>query len=122
FQDTFMAALRAYDRFDSANPRAWIFAIARNKAMDHHRARARQPAPNGDLPDVAAPEAGRPDEVVWAAVRALPERQRAAVALRFVSDLRYREIAAAMGSTEEAARRNVHEALKKLRVALEELR
>ena len=37
------------------------------------------------------------------------------LALRFACDLRYREVAAAMDSTEEAARRNVHEGLRKLR-------
>ena len=45
----------------------------------------------------------------------LPDKQRAAVALRFAADLRYREVAAAMETTEEAARRNVHEGLRKLR-------
>ena len=45
----------------------------------------------------------------------LPDKQRAAVALRFAADLRYREVAAAMQTTEEAARRNVHEGLRKLR-------
>ena len=37
------------------------------------------------------------------------------MALRFAADLRYREMAAAMDTSEEAARRSVHEGLKKLR-------
>jgi RNA polymerase sigma factor (sigma-70 family) len=60
------------------------------------------------------PPAGR-DEALWQAVAELPERQRAAVALRYVGDLPHRDIAQAMGCSEEAARRSLHEGLAKLR-------
>jgi RNA polymerase sigma factor (sigma-70 family) len=115
FQETFMAALRSYDSLDGANPRAWVMTIARNKAIDHHRARARRPVPKADLPDVPAPAPPAGDPELWAAVAELPDKQRAAVALRFAADLRYRDVAAAMETSEEAARRNVHEGLRKLR-------
>jgi RNA polymerase sigma factor (sigma-70 family) len=116
FQETFMAALRNYESMNGANPRAWVMTIARNKAIDHHRARARRAIPKGDdLPEVAARAAPEPDPELWAEVGALPEKQRTAVALRFAADLRYREVAAAMDTSEEAARRNVHEGLRKLR-------
>jgi RNA polymerase sigma factor (sigma-70 family) len=52
---------------------------------------------------------------LWDQVRALPPKQRTAVALRYVFDAPYAEIASAMGTSEEAARRNVHEGLKRLR-------
>ena len=44
--------------------------------------------------------------------------------LRFALDLRYREVGEAMGTSEEAARRSVHEGLKSLRKsdAIEEVR
>ncbi len=116
FQETFMAALRSYERLDGQNPRAWVMTIARNKAIDHHRAAGRRPVPKGeDLPDVPAPERAAPDPELWGVVARLPDRQREAVGLRFAADLRYREIALAMDTSEEAARRNVHEGLKKLR-------
>ena len=115
FQETFMAALRNYESLDGANPRAWVMTIARNKAIDHHRGRARRAVPKADLPEVAAPEPPEREPELWAAVAELPDKQRAAVALRFAADLRYREVAAAMEITEEAARRNVHEGLRKLR-------
>ena len=38
-QETFIAALRAYDRFDGEDPRAWVLTIARRKAIDSRRAR-----------------------------------------------------------------------------------
>ena len=53
---------------------------------------------------------------------ALPARQRAAVVLRFAVDLRYREVGEALGTSEEAARQNVHEALKKLRTNARDLK
>ncbi|MDQ3571394.1 MAG: RNA polymerase sigma factor [Actinomycetota bacterium] len=115
FQETFMSALRSYESLDGANPRAWVLRIARNKAIDHHRGRARRPVPRGDLPEVPAPSESQPNPDVWEAVAALPDKQRAAVALRFASDLRFREVGMAMGISEEAARRNVHEGLRKLR-------
>ena len=110
-----MAALRRYESLDGANPRAWILTIARRKAIDHHRALVRRREADAEVPEVAAPAAPERDDELWRAVAELPERQRAAVALRFACDLRYREIAEAMDSTEAAARRNVHEGLRKLR-------
>jgi RNA polymerase sigma factor (sigma-70 family) len=120
FQDTYLAALRAYPKADPRNLRAWIFTIARRKAIDHHRARRRRPEPVGEVERRAAAETRDARDApmngeVWALVAALPAKQRAAVALRFVSDLRYREIGVALGVSEAAARRRVHDGLKSLR-------
>ena len=99
------------------NPRAWVLTIAHRKALDHFRARKRRAVPVGDdLPDVAAPPDPEPrDDGVWARVDALPPKQRGAVLLRFAGDLSHREVAAALGVSEEAARRNAFEGLRKLR-------
>ena len=44
FQETMLSALRAYPRLgDASNLRGWLFTIARRKAIDAHRARARRP-------------------------------------------------------------------------------
>ncbi|MFN8113938.1 MAG: sigma-70 family RNA polymerase sigma factor [Solirubrobacterales bacterium] len=118
-QETMLAALRAYPGFDGRNPRAWLLAIARRKAIDEHRARARRP---GELaePDAiatAAADADGRDPELWGRVAALPPKQRAAVVLRFALDLRYREVGVALDCSEEAARRSVHEAVRTLRSA-----
>ena len=55
------------------------------------------------------------DESLWHAVGELPPRQRSAVLLRYAADLPHREIATAIGCSEEAARRSLHEGLQKLR-------
>ncbi len=52
---------------------------------------------------------------MWERVRALPDKQRTALALRYLADAGYEEIAAVMSTSQDAARRNVHEALKRLR-------
>jgi RNA polymerase sigma factor (sigma-70 family) len=120
FQETFLAALRGYPRLDDArNLRGWLLTIAHRKAIDHHRANGRRPVPVAEPAEVAAPEAmPEPDEGIWAAVGALPPKQRAAVALRYGSDLPHGEIAAALGCSPEAARRSLHEGLKRLRKEL----
>ena len=123
FQETFLAALRAYPRLrHGENLRAWVFAIATRKAIDAGRARSRRPDPVPDVAEVAEVIALRSEDSdplmqgpVWQAIRALPARQRVALIHRILLDRPYAELAAAMGSTVEAARANVYQALRKLR-------
>ena len=116
FQETVIAALRAYPRLRHAdNLRGWLLTIAHRKALDHHRARARRAIPAEDVePGSTAPAEPR-DEGLWTAVHDLPPKQRGAVLLRFVGDLSHREIAKALDSSEEAARRALADGLAKLR-------
>ncbi len=122
FQETFISALRAYPRLRrDSNLRAWVLTIAHRKALDVHRARKRRALPVAE-PEVLEPTAAAAqparDEALWEAVGALPPRQRSAVVLRYVGDLPHRDIAAAIGCSEEAARRSLHEGLAKLRKAV----
>ena len=119
YQETWLAALRAYPRLrDASNLRSWILTVAHHKAIDHVRARRRQAVPVAEVPEqaAAAPAPAERDQELWVRVRELPSKQRAAIALRFVADAPYAEISSVMGTSEEAARRNVHEALKRLRL------
>ncbi len=119
FQETFLAALRTYPKLESSeNLRGWLLTIAHRKAIDHHRAKGRRPLPVAEPPEPAVEDPGPPDNGLWNAVGALPPKQRAAVALRFGSDLPHAEIAAALGCSPEAARRSLHEGLKRLRKEL----
>ncbi|HEX4010171.1 MAG TPA: RNA polymerase sigma factor [Solirubrobacteraceae bacterium] len=120
YQETWLAALRAYPELrQAANLKGWLFTIAHRKAIDHARSRARRATPVAEPADLPlAPVADAPvtpEGDLWAAVAALPDKQRTAVALRFIGDSAYAEIAVAMETSEEAARRNVHEGLTRLR-------
>ena len=120
YQETWLAALRAYPGLrDASNLRSWVLTIAHHKVIDHARSRARRPVPVPE-PDAGATDGPEPtapalDGDVWSTVAQLPDKQRTALALRFVADAPYAEIASVMATSEEAARRNVHEGLKRLR-------
>jgi RNA polymerase sigma factor (sigma-70 family) len=93
-----------------------LFWIAARRAVDSHWARARAPEP------IAAPEpppvestSALGDDGIWQLVRSLPGKQRTAVTLRYLADLSHREIAEVMETSEDAARRNVFEGLRRLR-------
>ncbi len=119
FQETFLAALRSYDRRRAgASGVAWVMTIAHNKAMDHHRGSARRAVPVEDVPEVPIEDEEPDAGCHWERVRALPPKQRAALTLRYGADLSHAEVARALGCSEEAARRSAHEGLKALRLEL----
>ncbi len=116
-QETYMSALRAYPKLTSSEHlRAWLYTIAQRKATDVVRRRARRPTSelDGHEPE-PAPTPEPADDGLWARVRSLPAKQRAAIVHRFVLDLAYAEIGDRMGTSEEAARQNVRAALMRLR-------
>src|SRR5256885_15354287 len=78
-QETLIAALRAYPRLrDGSNVRAWLFTIARNKAMDEHRARVRRPVPVPEAdPSGSGAGADEPGGGLLAPVRAPAPQQSA---------------------------------------------
>ena len=120
FQETFIAALRAYPRLRAdSNLKAWVLTIAHRKALDVHRRRATGALPVAEIAEASDGEGSSPtearDETLWGAVHELPARQRSAILLRYVADLPHRDIATAIGCSEEAARRSLHEGLNKLR-------
>jgi RNA polymerase sigma factor (sigma-70 family) len=123
WSETFLAALQAYPRLrPDSNLRGWLVTIAHRKAIDVLRDRARAPLPvsTDNLPE-PAPEpgpAGAPVEAdprLWAALRALPFKQRGAVAYHHLAGLPYAEVGALLESSEEAARRSAADGLARLR-------
>ncbi|MCI3223161.1 RNA polymerase sigma factor [Streptomyces sp. NP-1717] len=121
WSETFLAAMRAYpDLPDDANVEAWLVTIAHRKAIDLTRAGRRHAVPVADLPErpstVGLP--GGTDHDLWRAVRALPGKQRQAVAYHHFAGLPYREVAEIVGGTPEAARRAASDGIKALRTTL----
>jgi RNA polymerase sigma factor (sigma-70 family) len=119
WSETFLTALEAYPRLRStSNVRGWLVTIAHRKAIDVLRARARAPRPAADVPDSPAPPAPsvvERDPELWAALRALPFKQRGAVAYHHLAGLPYAEVGVLLESSEEAARRSASDGLANLR-------
>lgn len=117
YQDTFLAAFRAWPPPRQDHERAWLYRIATNKAID--RERRRRPTVSVEDLRLAAPDRDGVTLLDLAsAIRVLPAGQRAAFVLRTVEGRPYREVATALECTEEAARARVSDAMKKVRAAL----
>jgi RNA polymerase sigma factor (sigma-70 family) len=120
WSETFLSALQAYPGLrPGSNVEAWLVTIAHRKAIDQVRTRARHAIPAGDLPERPGtdgiPEASDLD--LWAAVKALPLKQRECVAYHYLAGLTYQEIAQIVGGTAEAARRAAADGIAALRKA-----
>jgi len=118
WSETFLAALQAYPRLpEASNVRGWLVTIAHNKAVDRIRANSRAPVPTDVDEERAAPDT-RPvetDDALWAALRALPPKQRKAVAYHHLGDLPYAEVAELLGTSVAAARRSAADGIAALR-------
>lgn len=115
WSETFLAALRAWpDLPADAHVEAWLVTIAHRKAIDLTRAAARRALPVAELPERGV-DASHPDLDLEAAVRALPDKQRLAVAYHHLAGLPYAEVAELLGGTEAAARRAAADGIASLR-------
>jgi RNA polymerase sigma factor (sigma-70 family) len=114
FQETFLRALRAYDRLQHGRHlRAWIFTIAARVAIDVSRTK-RQDAGLGE--DELGVEDSRPAYLELEHLAdELPPAERAAVVLRYGYDLPYSDIGEALGSSADAARQAASSGIRRLR-------
>lgn len=113
FQETFLRALRAYPTLEHGRHlRAWALTIARNVALDVLR---RDRATSAELPDLESVDEPLPYEELRRLTADLPEKERAAVYLRYGYDLSYEDIGAALGSSPEAARQAASSGVRRLR-------
>ena len=129
FQETWLRAYRAYPRLEpESDVRPWLYAIAtnlcRNRARDTTRRARVIVADDEEYP--AADRIGKVHRSLsendsYAVVRMreliseLPAKQREALHLRYFAGLDYTEIAAAMDCSQQGARANVSQAMKKLK-------
>jgi RNA polymerase sigma factor (sigma-70 family) len=116
WSETFLAALRAYPALPAdANVEAWLVTIASRKAIDALRAEARRPRPVAEPPEPPTTPVDDADDELWSGWRALPDKQRQAVALHHVAGLPYAEVAERLGGTPAAARRAAADGIAALR-------
>jgi RNA polymerase sigma factor (sigma-70 family) len=125
FQETWLRAYRAYPRLEpESDVRPWLYAIAsnlcRNRARDGAR-RSRVIVPDTKESTAANAIGSLHENEGYAAVHIremisdLPTKQRQALHLRYFAGLDYAEMATAMDCSEESARANVSQAMKKLK-------
>lgn len=130
-QDVFGRAFMGLAGFRAeASSRTWLLKIARNRCIDHLRARQREPwggvDPDAELePDALPDDEPMPHDLldrrgeVEAALDSLAEGDRALIVLRFRNGLDYSELAMAFGLKEGTVRMRVSRALARMRHALE---
>ena len=123
----FERAYRKRSRFDPrrGTPRAWLFGIARNAALDELRRRRR----HTELVDEPLDESAAPDEraevglrraALRAALAELSPRERELIALKFFAGLSNAEIADVLDVSETNAGTRLHRTIQKLRRACDE--
>ena len=114
WQETFLRALRAYDRLQHGRHlRAWVFTIATNVAMDELRVKQRV-VPQADVETAKELQRDAFRDLEHLTGN-LPPTERAAVVLRYGYDLPYAQIADALGSSEDAARAAASSGVRRLR-------
>ncbi len=112
FQETFLRALRAYDRLEHGEHlRAWVLTIASRVAIDVHR----RTKPTTEVPDIAHEDTRPPYEDLGELTDGLPPKERAAVVLRYGYDLTYEQIAVVLDSSPDAARQAASTGVRRLR-------
>jgi RNA polymerase sigma factor (sigma-70 family) len=126
--DTFERALRGRGRFDPrrGSEKNWLYAIAVNLVRDQAR---RQRVEINALERVGARESRHFDDGALGGVEdrdqlgrallKLSDEEREAIALRFGSDLKLREVARVLGEKEGAVEKRISRALEKMRRELQ---
>jgi RNA polymerase sigma-70 factor (ECF subfamily) len=122
-QEVFLRAYRAFGRLRAdSNYRAWLYKIATNCAYTAMK-RANREVDVEDLDRLASSD-GHPErqviegeavERLQRLIDRLPPKQQAAVVMRYLQELSYAEIAQALDCSEDSARANVYQGIRRLR-------
>ena len=121
-QYAFARAYRDWRRVSEMDrPVGWVYVVAVNRGRRElgRTQPAQELAWEPELPDPAAAVATA--LTIRAALEALTTRQRAAVVLRYGSDLSLAEIASAMNCALGTVKATLHQALRRLRIELDEV-
>lgn len=126
---TFLAALQGLPRYKHrGNFAAWLFSIARNKSIDYYRKETRQRnIEEGSLNSMDSKwiqERMKTDHTLDLSrlIKSLPEEEQELLRLRFVAQMRFREIASLIGKNESAVKKSIYRLLARLQSQLEDYR
>lgn len=117
--EAFLRLWQHRDRLgEHANEKAWLMRVAINLAVDHRRSlltALRHRQPETPMPDPATAAIDHLErEEMRRALRRLPRRDRAVLALRFEQGLSFPEIGQIVGRPEPTVKTWVHRALDRL--------
>lgn len=116
------AYTKAYEKWDRVSrmdsPRQWVITVAINRLKRSWRRRALERARTGHAPDTV-PEVEGVDIALWRLVSQLPDRQREAVVLRYIGDLREADVAKHLGLSPGGASALLSKARRRLRDQIE---
>jgi len=123
---TFLSVIEALPRYKHRGHfTAWIFQVARSKAMDFFRRDHSKVQKEVDRSGIVFDETldkviqGQTVETLRLMIQLLDEEERELLRLRFVIDLSYVEIAALLGRKEDAVRKSVNRIIERLYVRME---
>jgi RNA polymerase sigma-70 factor (ECF subfamily) len=125
-QATFVSAYTHLAQFRrAASFRTWLYGILLNQCRSgRRRVRVRREVALDEVPESALADHGGETEhaderaALERLIGRLPPRQRSVLSLRIFADLPFKDIAAAEGITENAAKVNYHHAITRLRAWL----
>jgi RNA polymerase sigma-70 factor (ECF subfamily) len=118
-QDVFLRVSRAaVPQVPDGELRAWLFRIARNLALDHHRRHRHEPLAIRPALDPARASSQEVDAAVHEALASLPDLDRDVFLMREMAGLGYDEIAKACELTPDAVRSRIHRTRLQLRSRL----
>lgn len=118
-QEALLRAYRAWPHVEHLDrPGAWVRRVLVNLVIDGQRRRGRERRALGRIRDEPTVPADPESDRFWAAVRTLPERQRAAVALYYVDDLSVADVATVLGIAEGTVKASLAKARANLAATL----
>jgi len=130
-QDAFVYALKNLGRYDERRSAfsTWLYTITLSRCRNKRRRKWLSLAPLDLLANVGPPHGDRLVETMlerrgvraqlWQALQALPPRLREAVVLRYLAEMRYKEIGETVGCNPKTAESRVRQGLQALRAALQ---
>ena len=123
---TFLTALEKLPRYrERGHFKAWLFTIARNKAMDHFRKKRPEVILNA-----AEMQAGQNDllsdlihseqiQQLSSLIRSLDQKEQELLRLRYVADLSFAEMATLLGKRQDAVKKSLYRLQTRLQSQLE---
>lgn len=118
--ETFTRLLANRSRLGRDDVLPWLYAVAKNLAINESKRRRRTEVPLEDAPPLTTGSQPWRDPAVWQAVRRLRRDEQLVVFLKVVEDLRFTDVARIVGRSESAVKMSFYRGLRKLANTLEE--